>query len=302
MFEDKDDEIFLARWINNELSTEELEKFKQHPDFEQYKKIKIASDHLDVREYDIDTALGAVKNKTAKTIKKSSPVIKLYPYIAVAASLAIILTLFFYNPNENFETAVGEKVTVTLPDGSEMILNADSKASFNEKNWDTERTVSLEGEAFFKVQKGKKFTVNTNNGKVWVLGTEFTVQSFNTFFEVSCFEGKVRVVDSDNQRILTPGMMYRNIDNKVEDITFEEAEPSWKNNSTTLKSVPFKYVIKKLEQHYAIEVKANTVDLNTIYTGTFPNDNKEVALKTVFSTLGIAYSISEDGKTVVLEQ
>ena len=302
MFEDKDDEIFLARWINNELSTEELEKFKQHPDFEQYEKIKIASDNLDVREYDIDTALGAVKNKTAKTSRKSVPIIKLYPYVAVAASLAIIFTLIFYNPNESFETAVGEKVVVTLPDGSEMILNADSKASFNEKNWDTERTVSLEGEAFFKVQKGSKFSVNTSNGDVWVLGTEFTVQSFNTFFEVSCFEGKVRVVDSDNQRILTPGMMYRNIDNKVEDITFEEAEPSWKNNSTTLKSVPFKYVIKKLEQHYAIEVKANTVDLNTIYTGTFPNDNKEVALKTVFSTLGIAYSISEDGKTVVLEQ
>ncbi|RZS93256.1 FecR family protein [Aquimarina brevivitae] len=302
MYKDQNDENFLARWINGELSKEELEDFKNHPDYKTYQKIKVATDALDTRAFDEEAALRSIKSKKEKPVKKLNPIVKWYPYVAVAASLAILFALLFFNPTETFETSYGEKLTVTLPDGSEMILNATSKASFNADNWNENRVVDLSGEAYFKVKKGSKFTVETENGQVWVLGTQFTVQSLNDFFEVSCFEGKVRVEDAKHKRILTQGMAYRTINTNSEDWTFEEEEPTWIDNTTSLRSVPFTFVIKKLEQQYGITVNTTAVNINKTYTGTFPNTDKEVALNTVFSTLGVAYSISEDGKTVILEK
>ena len=67
----------------------------------------------------------------------------------------------------------GEIKTITMPDKSVITLNADSRLSFVEGNWMNNRSVSLEGEAFFDVKKGTKFEVNSEVGKVTVLGYQF---------------------------------------------------------------------------------------------------------------------------------
>ncbi|PKV50102.1 FecR family protein [Aquimarina sp. MAR_2010_214] len=304
MLDDKKDDIFLSRWINGELSEEELREFKSHPEYEHYVKIMAGADALDLTDYDIEKELSTLKSKSSYTSKeKSNSVIKLWPYIAVAASIVIILGIFLFKPSESFNANYGEQLTVTLPDGSEMILNAKSTASFDEKNWKKNRMVTLEGEAFFKVKKGSKFTVTTKNGKVSVLGTQFNVQSQNTLFEVTCFEGKVSVVNKENKNILTAGKGYRNLENTApESWTFDTQKPSWLNNTSSFRSIPIKYVFNELEEQYDLKIKTTEINLETIYTGTFPNNNKEVALRTVFSTLGMKYSLSKDSKTVVLEK
>ncbi len=296
MLENKDD-IFLSRWINGELSAEELRDFKSHPDYPKYQKIKTGIDTLDVRDYDTEKALSSIKSKSNRlTEEKPSSIIKLWPYIAVAASIAIVLSVFLYNPDKSFNTGFGEQLAISLPDGSKMILNAKSTASFDEDNWDTNRTIFLKGEAFFKVKKGEKFTVATDNGKVSVLGTQFNVQSQDKLFEVTCFEGKVSV---NNKDILTAGKGYRNIKNKLhENWVFDIQKPSWLTHTSSFRSTPIKYVFKELEEQYRIKIKVNNIDPETIFTGNFPNNNKEVALRTVFSTLDMEFSISQDGRTV----
>ncbi|WP_024768687.1 FecR family protein [Aquimarina macrocephali] len=304
MLDDKKDDIFLSRWISGELSEEELREFKSHPEYEYYVKIMAGADALDLKDYDVEKELSTIKSKSGYTAKENSnSVIRLWPYIAVAASIAIILGIFLFNPNESFNTNFGEQLSVLLPDGSEMILNAKSIASFDKENWKENRMVTLEGEAFFKVKKGSKFTVTTKNGEVSVLGTQFNVQSQNTFFEVTCFEGKVSVANKENKEILTAGKGYRNLENTVpENWTFDTREPSWLSNTSSFRSIPIKYVFNELEEQYDLKIKTTEINLETIYTGTFPNNNKEVALRTVFSTLGMKYSLSKDGKTVVLEK
>ena len=74
-----------------------------------------------------------------------------------------------------------------------MLLNSKSTITFNKHNWDTNRTLELNGEAFFDVEKGNTFTVKTSQGNVSVLGTEFNVNASVDFFRVSCYEGKVKV-------------------------------------------------------------------------------------------------------------
>ncbi|WP_109852029.1 FecR family protein [Aquimarina sp. AU58] len=304
MLDDKKDDIFLSRWISGELSEEELREFKSHPEYEYYVKIMAGADALNLKDYDVEKQLSALKSKSSYTAKeKSNSVIKLWPYIAAAASIAIILGVFLFNPNESFSTNFGEQLSVTLPDGSEMILNAKSLASFDKENWKENRMVTLEGEAFFKVKKGSKFTVTTKNGEVSVLGTQFNVQSQNSFFEVTCYEGKVSVTNKENKKILTVGKGYRNLENtEPESWVFDIKEPSWLSNTSSFRSTPIKYVFKELEEQYDLKIKTTEINLETIYTGTFPNNNKEVALRTVFSTLGMKYSVSKDSKTVVLEK
>ncbi|AXT60468.1 FecR family protein [Aquimarina sp. AD10] len=301
MLDDKKDDIFLSRWANGELSEDELLEFKAHPEYQHYEKIIAGADALDLKDFDTTNALLAIKSN--RSTKKSKPTIKLWPYMAAAASIAIIFGLFLFSPKESFTTGFGEKLTVTLPDGSEMILNAKSNAIFDKNNWEDSRLVTLEGEAFFKVKKGSKFTVTTKNGEVSVLGTQFTVNSHKSFFEVNCFEGKVSVSNNKYNEVLTAGKAYRNFGISPENWSFKNQEPSWLTNTSSFRSIPVKYLFVALEKQYDIKINQNhNLDLQYKYTGTFPNDNIKVALKTVFSTLGIKYSLSQDGKTVVLEK
>ncbi|WP_298547532.1 FecR domain-containing protein [uncultured Aquimarina sp.] len=303
MFDDKKDDIFLSRWINGELSPEELHEFQSHPEYNHYKKIMAGADALDLTTYDVDAALNTIKTKRNTSSQEiTKPVIKLWPYFAAAASIIILFGLFLFNSNDSFTTSFGEQLAVTLPDGSEMILNAKSKASFDKNDWDTDRTVSLDGEAYFKVKKGSKFTVTTANGNVSVLGTEFNVQSQASFFEAVCYEGKVSVTNGEDNTILAAGKGYRKIARVAsESWTFEALEPSWITNTSSFRSVPLRYVFKELEDQYDIVIDTKNIDTDIIYTGTFPNNDIKVALKTVFSTLGLQYQLLQNGKTVVVE-
>ena len=88
MLYDKKDDVFLSRWITNELSPEELLEFKSHPEYDAYQKIKIATDRLNLRDYDEQGVLEHIKsNQFSTTSKKSTPVVKLWLYAAIALSL-----------------------------------------------------------------------------------------------------------------------------------------------------------------------------------------------------------------------
>lgn len=303
MFEDKNDEIFLSRWMNGELTEQELKDFQEHPDYKEYAKILAGTEALDIRTYDENAALARIKSAKNKSANTSSKVIKFIPYIAIAASIALIAGLFLFTGNSKFETGYGEQLAVTLPDGSEMILNAKSKANYNTKSWKDNRVVSLDGEAYFKVKKGSKFTVATQQGEVTVLGTQFNVQSSKNLFEAICYEGKVSVTSGEHGTILTAGKAFRTIANKTpENWKFTTTKPSWIANQSSFKSTPIVYVLKKLQDQYNVNINTSGIDSDITYTGTFPNTNLKLALKTVFSTLGINYSLSKDGKTIMLEK
>ncbi len=300
MLEKFKDETFLSRWANDELSPEELMEFKKHPDYDNYIKIIAATDTLLLRDYDVENALSKIKSRSNhldSSPKITKPIRKLWPYISVAASILLIIGLFIFN-NKTIKhtTNYGETKTVVLPDGSEMILNAKSFATYD-KDWNNDRIVNLIGEAYFKVRKGSEFSVKTTNGVVTVLGTQFNVESQNEMFEVVCYEGKVSVKTNDNKHILTPGKAFRSIANTLNKKWDENInEPTWIHNSSSFQSVPLKYVLEELEEQYNLTINNKTLDLTIIYTGTFPNDNINVALKTVFSTLDVNYVLSNDGK------
>ena len=74
----------------------------------------------------------------------------------------------------------GETFKVVLSDGTEVLLNSDSRLSYPTVFKGKERVVSLEGEAYFNVTKNTEhpFIVKSGNVQVRVLGTEFNMCSY----------------------------------------------------------------------------------------------------------------------------
>ena len=69
----------------------------------------------------------------------------------------------------------GSHLAVTLPDGSKVNLNADSRLTYKPYQWIISRNVELQGEAFFEVEKDslRPFRVEMGGLEIEVLGTSF---------------------------------------------------------------------------------------------------------------------------------
>ena len=168
---------------------------------------------------------------------------------------------------------------------------------FNDSDWKESRQLTLDGEAYFKVEKGSTFTVNTNNGSVTVLGTQFNVNSKKDFFDVVCYQGKVRVNSNSLDYILLPTNSFRKINgSSSESSTTQLLQPTWIDGESTFKSVPIKYVITALEDQYNIKIDSELIDDSTIFSGSFPHKNLNIALITVFDALKIRYNEKEKHK------
>ena len=278
-------ENYLAKWLNNELTEEELAVFKKSDEYASYQRILEASKTMEGPDFDVEDALQAIKNKR---ILQEPKVVQLKPFrrfLKVAAAVTIIMvgSYFYLNTlNENITTQFAENKEVILPDSSEIIMNADSKIAYSKKKWDTERNVSLNGEAFFKVAKGERFTVTTDHGTVAVLGTQFNVEGREGFFEVTCFEGLVSVSYKGSETKLPAGTSFMVVEGKI--VLAEEPKnlnPSWMDNESTFKSIPLKYVLDEFQRQHNVKVKTQNIDLGKLFTGTFSNTNTDLALQSI---------------------
>ena len=246
------------------------------------------------------------------------PVIALryWSFAKVAASVTVLFVLtalayWFLNPAQDwatYETAYGEVKTISLPDGSTVTLNANSRLRFPEQ-WETDanREVWLEGEAYFQVAKQllpssygtsstlpktdekllRKFLVNANELKIAVVGTQFNVYARQAKTEVVLEEGIV-VVNLDSAQSegkqtvrMQPG----------EKITYQERQltqqlvnpseyTSWRNRQLVFHAVPLSKVAQTIEETYGIAVVFANPNLEQqVFTGTVPSANLEVLLE-----------------------
>ncbi|WP_445457294.1 FecR family protein [Flavobacterium sp. HNIBRBA15423] len=281
-----EEKYMLAKWINNELTTEEINDFKKSQDYSIYKNIKEYSAQLKTKEFDEDDLLNKIKlrkNDSTKVIQ----IAQNWFFRIVALILISLGVYMFYQENNSVVEFVekGHKSTFVLPDNSKITLNSDSELKYKEKNWENNRTLHLTGEAYFKVAKGKKFEVNTNLGKVTVLGTKFNVKARNNRFDVICFEGKVKVDYNDKTIILKQSdkVSFENNDLIIQKKT-AETMPSWLNNEIVFDQEQLKNILEEIERQYNISIKCDLESTNQLFTGEIPNNNIEVALQIIATT------------------
>jgi ferric-dicitrate binding protein FerR (iron transport regulator) len=292
----------ILSWLNRELSNQQITDLKQSEGFDVIEKIAHYTSNLEAPKVDAQEALEQfkVRNKSKKETKVRTLNIK--TFYKAAAVLTVLLTsayFLFYNTTSSFETQIAQTKTFHLPDDSEVLLNAASKITFNEKKWADKRALTLEGEAYFQVKKGQTFSVNTTDGVVKVLGTHFNVKQRKNYFEVNCFEGLVSVTHNNKTVKLPPGKSFRLINNNIEEVPdFDAQNPSWMQSESSFDRIPLDQVIAELERQYDIKVKTEGVNTSKLFTGSFTHNDKKIALEAISIPLKLSYRL--EGKTVIL--
>ncbi|MEL6484923.1 MAG: FecR domain-containing protein, partial [Bacteroidota bacterium] len=248
-------------------------------------------------EFDMEGTFAQIKAKTAGDAVK---VVALKPYksfLRIAAAIALLMVgafAYLNLSNESVTTEIAETAKLTLPDTSEVVLNADSKVTYDDTDWDLQRNITLEGEAFFKVAKGKTFTVSTDLGQVQVLGTQFNVEARKDYFEVSCYEGLVSVTFNNTTQKLPAGASLLFIRGERMERTVSNLEPSWLNRESSFERVPLQFVINELERQFKIDVSLENVDTEVLFTGSFNNTDLETALKSISTPSKLNFKVSGD--------
>ena len=295
-------DIFLAQWIAGEITDSELKTLVSEEQFLSYKKLK--------QTLDLASNLKPKKDSFAKVQQKiiannKIKVRRLYTKWFVTAAAMLIFFVGFYHflgSNLVINTAdFGQQKSVALLDGSQVILNANSKLTYDKNNWKKNREVILNGEAFFKVKKGNTFTVKTKNGTITVLGTQFKVNSNEDYFEVVCYQGSIKVVSQNKSYILKPNDAFRKINgDAIENWQSKIDKPTWINGESTFRSVPLKYVISKFENQYNVKFNTNdAIDETIIFTGSFSHNDINIALQSVFEASNINYKKETLNKIVL---
>ncbi|MES2747069.1 MAG: FecR family protein [Bacteroidota bacterium] len=297
-----ENEHYLADWLAGKLSDDQLQQLVSEDDFLAFQKIKNVLHNTTISEPNMEANLAAIKHKLAtRKIAKSRKVIPMWSY-AIAACLLVSFGLYqLYFLSNEVQTNFGSTKTIVLNDNSKVTLNAKSKVCYANL-FQFNRSIKLEGEAFFEVEKGRSFTVTTPLGEVKVLGTKFNVVSFSDYFEVVCYEGKVRVEVDKKATILTKGESVR-----CYNTTFENwadtnlPKPLWMTGETELKKVPMKYVFAQFENQFDMEVVYPKNIESIKFTGSFTNANIETALQSICIPLHLKYSTTASGKIQISE-
>ncbi|MDN5213185.1 FecR domain-containing protein [Fulvivirgaceae bacterium BMA12] len=300
------DDIFLSKWLNGELSQEEQRAFEATEEGQELIRIMKAASLIEPSSYDTGSALSELQDRIQSNPQRKQRAIWMQPgfQLAVAAAVALIIAVvyLFTSEDQTIKTGVGKQEIVLLPDGSEVKLNAASQISYDTQNWAVQRLLVLDGEAFFKVKKGSGFDVKTYNGNVQVLGTSFNVKSRGEILDVTCYTGKVEVTSRSITEQLDPGETIRIKNGEM--IEFKEIdlkkEPSWTRGVTELENVSLPVVLDELSYVFGLTIKYDGSLDHLVYTGAFPNQQAEAALKLVFEPLNINYSYDLPSKNLVI--
>ena len=293
----------LLKWLNKENSTEELLRLQQNENFRSLEKIAHYSAQIETPKIHVENALADLQLRKLKTSKKGKVISfnfkKLYAYAAAILILCTTSYFLLFNTKTSYKTAVAQTKNFSLPDNSKVILNASSKISYTKKNWEKDRKLTLKGEAFFKVEKGKTFTVLTDLGEITVLGTQFNVKERANYFEVKTYEGLVSVVYKDTLVKLPKGTLFKVANGKIATATnFDVNEKSWLQKESNFKSTPLSFVLEEVEYQFGYKIKTENIDVTTLYSGGFTHTDINIALKSITIPLQLSYKI--EGKEITL--
>ncbi|WP_430466781.1 FecR family protein [Winogradskyella ouciana] len=294
-----DKEQLVKKWLNNDLSKTESKAFHALEDADLYKEIIEEAQRFNGN---INAKVASFDAFDRRLVSKKSS--STY-WIKVVSSLAAILvvgfalfTLINKDQISSFKTGLAQNEIITLPDNSTVNLNELSQLEYNSSNWNENRSLNLNGEAYFNVEEGKRFDVHTDFGKVSVLGTAFNVLSKDRIFKVSCYEGLVQVSYEDNTVELPAGTEFVLSSGKGQKSDIVIAEPYWLKNMSVFEDASLKSVANELEKQYNIKVQYPS-DLTVKFTGAFEHNDLENALESITKPLNLTYTIKNTNTVII---
>lgn len=320
--EDKNWEL-LAKSLydeNPEITTEEKdsvvkEEFMSKEDNEQLLKIARKVDlYFDLRKYPSEKAWVKVESRIHNQISSnqtkirklfSNPIYRMAAAVLVAAVILVSGYKAFFSPSSSVKmleiTAVDQVLnTFTLPDGTLVSLNSDTKVFYPQQFGNKTREVTIEGEAFFEVKpdQNKPFIIRAGKAQIKVLGTSFSVSAYpeTKFIEVIVQTGRVQVknqateiLEQSEELILTPGdkgtLVYAS-NTLLKTINQDPNFLAWKTHNLIFKATSLREVIVNLEKVYKVNIRLADPKLNErLLTVQFNNEPLDFILKVIEKTL-----------------
>ena len=213
-----------------------------------------------------------------------------------AAAIIIFLAVgaaLIYHPHQKAEwhTAYGEVKTSSLPNGSEVVVNADSRIRYS-SGWTEgkDREVWLSGEAFFHVRKTpwkSRFIVHASHFDVIVTGTQFNVISREEKANVLLEEGSVLLRTSSGEDLqMKPGDFVEYDHQYLAKRTVRmDSVTAWKEHRLFFDSTSLKEVAAIIKEQYGVTVRLEgpTIEKETV-GGIMPNDNLDLLLEALEAT------------------
>lgn len=321
--DDKNWEL-LAKSIydeNPEVATENSksvvkEIFSSENEGEQLLKMTKQVDlYFDLKKYPVEQAWGKVESRIHNRISSGNTIIRklisnpMYRFAAAILIAAVLLVSgyeVFYNPSATevmLELTTANKVlnTFTLPDGTLVTLNSDTKVFYPKKFGRKTREISIEGEAFFEVKpnKNKPFIIHAGKAQIKVVGTSFSVSAYpeTKLVEVIVQTGKVQVMNKmaetlqTEELILTPGdkgtLVYES--KTLQKTTNQDPNfLAWKTHNLIFKATSLREVIENLEKVYKVNISLADPKLNELLlTAQFNNYPLDFILKVIETTFKI---------------
>lgn len=224
---------------------------------------------------------------------------------------AFTVYYFTQRPQRNLQPTVitaqkGEKAEVVLPDGSNVWINSGSTLTYNRHFNGKERSVYLQGEAYFEVTENKKrpFIVHTKHITVQALGTSFNVRSYETDSLASAvlLEGKVKVSASGHETILSVNeratfdkRKQTLLADRVEALNFIE----WKNGNIYFSNQTYDEIARALSRIYNVEIQFASEQLRPMrFSGTLGSSGIKNALDILSMTSPMYYEMKDT--TIIL--
>lgn len=207
-----------------------------------------------------------------------------------------------------FKTTAGQRASITLPDGSVAMLNAESRIRVMTGASDTMRIIELDGEAFFSVVSDplRPFIVRAGEAEVRVVGTSFNVSAYpeEEAVEVLVAEGEVKLRNSDEETesvtltqndlgiVPQEGLPTRShvesLDNAL----------AWRQGKLVFEHTSFDVVARTMERWFDLEIHFDDPEIaNRHLSSSFEDPTPNHVLAIVASTLSLDYTIQESTVT-----
>jgi transmembrane sensor len=268
----------------------------------------------------------AAWEKISPALEKSGRVVKMekpdsfisfrrrFMRIAAAVLMALMLgTVGFYFGFRQQKTAVFTEVIsnekqvlydVTLPDGTVVALNYNSKLRYPKQFSGKLRKVSIEGEAFFEVKPdaSRPFVISAGNARIKVLGTSFNVcaRLGDKTVEVTVETGKVQVGCLElaqqpcHNLILTPGekgVLFTSDNELKKSLNENPNVTAWKTHDLVFHKTRLEEVINNLKNVYHADIQLSDPSFNDlVLTAHFNNQSIDFILEVIRLTFNLELS------------
>lgn len=331
------DESFV-RWVKGQATTEEQEHWNKWLRNDQNNRLLLrraqklyrlpfglveeSDAHVQLHRLQSAIDREALRGNTRTPFSAPKRVSR-WPAYAAAAGIVIVLTAVFALMQQGLfdsfrkpayatiHTDFGEKDSLRLPDGSQIILNANSTLRYQTESLaSADVRLELAGEAYFSIihNPKRRLAVQTPDGFVEDIGTKFNVNTRNSRTGVALVEGRVRVLKEDGASAVTESYEARPGDYILfsrgkAGITVSrenmEVHTSWTIDKLVLDNTPFRDIVSKLESTYGVDIRVpDRRLLNRKVSGSIRSPNLEIVLKGLAQTMRL--NIQRDGKRIVI--